>query len=161
MPNESPSTIQEWQQKWGLPDEVIRDLESFCDRTVLSKTSDRSEAGIQTERRLRASKRGERLWRNNVGAYQTPEGAWVRYGLANDSKVVNAQIKSSDLIGIRPVKITSDMVGTTIGQFIAEECKAPGWKLTKGDKRAQAQLRFITLINSMGGDAKFVNEVEA
>lgn len=70
-------------------------------------------------------------------------GRVVRFGLANDSPAVNKRIKSCDLVGIRPN-----------GQFWARECKPAAWHYT-GTEREQAQLRFIELVNSMGGDAAF------
>lgn len=114
-----------------------------------------NEANIQSQVRLEASKQGWRLFRNNVGVLVDSRGIPVRFGLANDSGVVNKQIKSADLIGIKPVLITQDMVGQTIGQFISRECKWSGWKFNPKDEREIAQQRWIDLINSLGGDAKF------
>lgn len=112
------------------------------------------EANIQALIRLEASRFGIKLWRNNVGALQDMQGRYVRYGLANDSAQLNAILKSSDLIGIKPVLITQDMVGITIGQFVAREIKSPTWKY-KGTEREKAQQAFIDLINQLGGDAMF------
>jgi hypothetical protein len=115
-----------------------------------------SERNIQDKIRLEASAKGVRLWRNNVGAVKYPDGSFVRFGLANDSASINAVFKSSDLIGIRPVVITQEMVGTTIGQFVAREVK-PDWWVYKNTNHEQAQKSFIDLINSLGGDAAFCN----
>ena len=113
-----------------------------------------SESGISSDIRLEASQRGYRLWRNNVGATYTPSGQFIRFGLANDSAQLNKAIKSADLIGIRPVLITQEHVGLTIGQFISREVKHPGWRYT-GIERERAQLAWAELINSLGGDACF------
>ena len=108
-----------------------------------------TEQELQQAIRAEASRAGCVLWRNNVGA----AGA-IRYGLANDSAAMNANIKSSDLIGIEPVIITPDMIGTVIGRFIAREVKRPGWHWT-GTDRERAQLRYMQLVCRMGGNACF------
>lgn len=115
----------------------------------------KSETAIQNEIRLEASEKGGRLWRNNVGATYTKDGDFLRYGLANDSSAINKQIKSADLIGIRPILITADMVGLTIGQFVSREVKAASWRYT-GNERDRAQLAWAELILSLGGDACIV-----
>ena len=115
-----------------------------------------SEAYIQSLVRLEASRKGARLWRNNVGAAVMQDGSFVRYGLANDSKAVNNAIKSADLIGIKPVLITLDLVGCTIGQFVSREIKASDWKY-RGTDRERAQLAWALFILSLGGDAAFTN----
>ena len=117
-----------------------------------------TEAKTQQAVRIAVSEQGGRVWRNNVGACKDVNGRLIRYGLANDSSQLNARIKSSDLIGIKPVVITEDMVGQVIGQFISYEIKAPGWKFT-GNDREVAQAAWITLINSFGGDAGFITDV--
>lgn len=117
----------------------------------------RSESNVQSRVRLEAADKGVRLWRNNVGAGTLNNGNHVRWGLANDSPAINAVIKSGDLIGIRPVVITADMVGRTIGQFVSRECKAEDWK-RDNSPRTVAQERWRDLINSLGGDAAMVTD---
>lgn len=117
-----------------------------------------SEASIQQRLRLWASKRGVRLWRNNVGVLKDERGVPVRYGLANESKAMNQNIKSSDLIGITPVTVTPDMVGKTLGVFTAYECKAEDWSY-RANKREIAQLKWLELVQSLGGIAQFINSV--
>ena len=138
----------------------------------------KSEAWAQQHVRLSCSKHfvidqhGNKLhamaWRNNVGATpaktehecprcscrfvekQTP----IRYGLANDSAVLNAAIKSSDLILAIPRVIRPADVGSTIAQFGSIETKRPGWKYTgKGQEVGQA--KWLALINKIGGFATF------
>ena len=113
-----------------------------------------SESLIQSQVRLEASKRGWRVFRNNVGAGRLENGSWIRWGLCNETPALNAKIKSADLIGIRPVLITPDMVGRVIGQFVSRECKRPGWKFNPNDKRDVAQAAWARIINDLGGDAK-------
>ena len=114
-----------------------------------------NEAEIQNQVRLEASELGMRLWRNNVGAGKLENGSFIRWGLANDSKAVNEEIKSGDLIGIKPVLITQDMEGSEIGQFISRECKRSDWKFNPNNPRDLAQMKWVELILILGGDAKF------
>ena len=118
------------------------------------------EADIQARIRLAASEKGWRLWRNNVGVMLDSRGVPVRYGLANDSKQVNAKIKSADLIGIKPILITPDMVGSIIGQFVCRECKRSGWKYNPRDAHEVAQMKWCELVLLLGGDAAFTTGSE-
>lgn len=117
------------------------------------------ETGVSKVVRLDASRRGARYWRNNVGAFKPETGGFVRYGLCNESKKMNDVLKSSDLIGIEPILITPEHVGTTIGQFACRETKKPGWRY-RGTAREMAQNNFIFLVNSLGGDGKFCTGVD-
>ena len=116
------------------------------------------EDPIQNRTRLLAAQMGLALWRNNSGAYQDIRGQWVRYGLCNDSKKVNEQIKSSDLIGITPTLVTQEMVGTIVGIFTAVEMKKEGWHLIPSDKRGHAQAKFHDIVRQHGGFAGFVSD---
>lgn len=115
----------------------------------------RNEATIQDACRLKINTTGGTLWRNNSGACTDATGRIIRYGLGNDSQRINAVMKSSDLIGIQPVRIQPHHVGQTFGLFVAVECKPEGWKLRDSDKRAQAQLNFINRVNILGGAGMF------
>jgi hypothetical protein len=114
----------------------------------------KSEREVQDVVRMEASRCGFRIWRNNLGAVTTQSGSFIRFGLANDSSAMNAKLKSSDLIGIKPVTITQEMVGSVVGVFLSREIKREGWKY-KATPEETAQLAWINLINSMGGDACF------
>jgi hypothetical protein len=148
--------LNEWADEWDIPPEALTDLRARLGALdeVPAVKDGASEAAVQTRVRLEASQEGSRLWRNNVGAGTLENGSYVRWGLANDSARVNARIKSSDLIGIRPVVITPEMVGKVIGQFLSREVKPEGW-VYRGTPREEAQLRWNELIVSLGGDAKF------
>ena len=113
-----------------------------------------AETDAQAQVRLLASRAGARLWRNNVGAGMLANGSFVRWGLANDTPAVNRELKSGDLIGVRPVLVTPDMLGRILGVFISREVKRPGWHF-RGDAHEQAQQRWADLINRLGGDARF------
>ena len=151
--------LDQWARDWGISAQAIADLRNRIGSsyTNIEPTANLlSEAGVQSRIRLEASQKGCRLWRNNVGAFTSPEGNFIRYGLANESASVNKKIKSADLIGIRPVLIKPYHVGTTIGQFMSREIKAAGWRYT-GNEREQAQLTWAELILSLGGDACFAD----
>ena len=152
-------TLNEWALQWGVPHAALEDLRRRMG-TVSTEPNEPafglSETAVQTNIRLEASRCGARLWRNNVGGTYTQEGAFLRYGLANDSKAMNKLIKSSDLIGLKPVRIEQRHVGHIIGQFVAREVKEQGWRFG-ATERENAQLAFLQLVTSMGGDAAFAN----
>lgn len=125
-----------------------------------ASVSAKSEASVQAEVRIAASAKGWRLFRNNVGVLRDERGIPVRFGLANDSKQLNAIVKSADLLGVRPVLITQEMVGTIIGQFVSVEVKAAGWKPSKSNKHEQAQRNWADMIHAMGGHAVFFTDKE-
>ena len=161
------TNLTAWAARWGVPFQALEDLrrEMGIATDPAATSTGKSEASVQAEVRREASRKGARLWRNNVGAtpsvYECPRCmnrsrvVPVRYGLANDSSQLNDVCKSSDLIGIRPVVIEPYMIGRTLGLFVARETKAQGWKHAPGNKREAAQLAFLDLVLSLGGDAAF------
>ena len=151
--------LDQWAKKWNVSTAALLELKrSFgvIPAETIPGGRHTQESTIQRLVRIEASERGCRLWRNNVGATTTTDGSFIRFGLANESTAINRQIKSADLIGIRPVIITQSMVGYTIGQFLSREIKTPGWTY-RGNERETAQLRWAELIVSLGGDATFCN----
>lgn len=150
--------LDQWALKWGVPAAALNDfraqvLGEFTEDQPAFE-SKRSEAFVQSAVRLEASRKGLRLWRNNVGAGYSEEGSFLRWGLANDSKQINERLKSADLIGIRPTLITQAHVGSILGVFVSRECKEPNWTYS-GTPREVAQLNWANLILSLGGDACF------
>lgn len=153
------NNLHAWAAKWGVPYAAVADLQQrfgMDGAAAAHVVPGTSESAIQSRVRLEAAAKGMRLFRNNVGALKDETGRVIRYGIANDSAQMNKMIKSSDLIGINPVTITSAHIGQTIGQFVAREVKAPGWRYA-ATEREQAQLRFINMIAAMGGDAAFAS----
>lgn len=153
--------LTDWAAQWGVPREALADLArrqgAEYERNpepVLKHGQPVDESHVQSLIRLEAARAGLLLMRNNVGQLMDDRGVPVRYGLMNESEQLNAKIKSSDLIGIRPIRITSAHIGTTIGQFVAREVKRTDW-VFKGNAHELAQQEFLTLVNRYGGDAKF------
>jgi len=153
--------LDHWARKNNISLVALNELKQMLgvvNTDTQSNEPPSSEGAVQNQIRLEASEKNIRLWRNNVGAYNQhqPPSPGTRWGLCNDSKQMNTLIKSSDLIGIRPVVITTDHIGATIGQFVAREVKKSAWTF-KNDAHEQAQLRFLQLVLSLGGDACFAN----
>ena len=146
--------LDAWAARWGIPDAALDELRRIAADAPGSAPAGHTEAAVQQRVRIEAAGAGVLLWRNNVGALLDERGRMVRYGLANDSKALNERIKSSDLIGLRPVLIRPEHVGRTIGQFVARECKAAGWSW-HGSDRERAQLDFMRVVLMHGGDARF------
>ncbi|MGL5647064.1 MAG: hypothetical protein ACRDDY_04375 [Clostridium sp.] len=156
------TTLVKWAIRHGVSHVALAELREMMgvDSTPdLEPQAGKSEAAVQANTRLAAAQAGAILWRNNCGALVDKRGIPVRYGLCNDTKQLNKRLKSSDLIGIRPVRITPDMVGTTIGQFAAVECKEADWTY-KGDDHEKAQKAFGELVMSKGGVFTFANSPE-
>lgn len=96
------------------------------------------ETNIQTRAQKRYSRKGYRLFRNNVGLAEFQGGRKVRYGLLAGS---------SDLIGWRVVTVTPDMVGKRVAIFTAVEVKtATGTVKPK-------QRTFLNNVHRAGGEA--------
>lgn len=153
------TVFYEWALSEGIPFEAIRRLEQRLGTfsPPVPGAPGLSEAAVQSALRLRVSAGGGVAWRNNVGAGRMDTGSFVRFGLANDSPAMNRLIKSSDLVGIQPVLVTPGHVGMRIGQFWAREVKRGGWAYS-GTAREVAQLRFMELVNALGGDAAFASD---
>lgn len=97
---------------------------------------------------LRHSSRPDvRLWRNETGTFQAPDGSYVSCGLCKGS---------ADLIGIALLKRKMYAVGESpvMGKFVALEVK------TAGTATTALQLKFIKLIVEMGGIAGVVENMD-
>lgn len=130
-----------------------------------------SEAVVQQQTRLRHIELTHgQLWRNNTGVFMNAAGQPVRCGLANESAKENAEIKSSDWIGITPTLITPQMVGYYLGVFTAYEVKHSDWRMPvpiagrafkdqpDATRRALAQAKFHDIVRASCGYAGFVTD---
>ena len=104
-----------------------------------------SEHEIQQRIRLACGRGAVRLWRNNTGALVDQQGRFVRFGLCKGS---------SDLIGLRALKVTPEMVGKRRAQFVALEIKA-AHGVVSPEQRA-----FLRLVQELGGVAAVCRSVE-
>ena len=150
-----------WSIRHSVSLQALDELRILLTSTMPSPATAQgaSENDVQARVRLAASQAGNVLWRNNVGMLRDERGVPVRFGLCNDSKALNEHVKSSDLVGIKRLTVTREMVGSVVGQFYAREVKKVGWKYA-GTPREVAQLRFIETVVAMGGCAGFtVGEV--
>ena len=103
------------------------------------------EHEIQQRIRLACGRGPVRLWRNNTGALVDQQGRFVRFGLCKGS---------SDLIGLRSLEITPEMVGQRLAQFVALEIKTAQGVLSP------EQQAFLRLVKQLGGVAAVCRSVE-
>lgn len=108
-----------------------------------------TEKELQTKLMLHWSQSGMRLFRNQVGSYQLPDGRWLSSGLC---------IGSSDLIGWTPVVVVPEMVGKPVAVFTAIEVKKPGRDTTAPDRKIQQAL-FLSRVREAGGLAVIARDV--
>ena len=97
-----------------------------------------SETKLQQEIRLALGTIPSlRLFRNQVGQLPDPRtGRYVQFGLAKGS---------SDLVGFKTIKITPEMIGQEVAQFVSIEIKTERGKLT------EVQQNWLQKVKSSGG----------
>lgn len=155
------SNLTQWAIRHGVSHVALADLvDMFTGESSVVKVEgvEGSESWVSSQIKLEAARLGVKLTRNNVGALKDVKGRSVRYGLWNESKMMNQRIKSGDFIGIRPILIDVSHIGSTIGQFVMREVKESDWVYT-GEGREEAQMRCIQMVNGLGGDACFASGV--
>jgi hypothetical protein len=108
-------------------------------------SSSPSEHEIQQRIRLACGRGPVRLWRNNTGALVDQQGRFVRFGLCKGS---------SDLIGLRSVVVTPELVGQRIAQFVALEIK------TDCGTVSPEQRAFLQLVQQLGGLGAVCRSIE-
>jgi hypothetical protein len=104
-----------------------------------------SEQELQQRIRLELGRGPVRLWRNNVGALRDQRGRLVSYGLCPGS---------SDLIGLRRLRVAPEHLGQELAVFCALEIKSQ-----RGLPTAEQQ-RFLALVQAMGGLAGVIRTPE-
>jgi hypothetical protein len=104
-----------------------------------------SEHEIQQQIRLACGHGAVRLWRNNTGALVDQQGRFVRFGLCKGS---------SDLIGLRSLLVTPELLGQRIAQFVALEIKTPHGVVTP-EQRA-----FLRVVDQLGGVAAICRSIQ-
>ena len=97
-----------------------------------------SETKLQQEIRLALGTIPSlRLFRNQVGQLPDPRtGRYVLFGLAKGS---------SDLVGFKSIKITPEMIGQEVAQFVSIEIKTERGKLT------EVQQNWLQKVHDSGG----------
>lgn len=110
-------------------------------------TKPQSEAEIQAAIMLSVPINA-RLFRNQVGTYQLPDGRTISSGMGKST---------SDLVGFTSVVVTPEMVGLPVAIFTVCEVKKPGFARSE---RVKAQQRFIDLVVSWGGRGRIATSVE-
>jgi hypothetical protein len=104
-----------------------------------------SEQELQQRIRLELGSGPVRLWRNNVGALRDQRGRLVSYGLCPGS---------SDLIGLRRLRVGPEHLGQELAVFCALEIKSQ-----RGRPSAEQQ-RFLAQVGAMGGLAGVIRSLE-
>jgi len=131
-----------------------------------------TEAPVQANTRMEASRIGARLFRNNRGMFYTVDAVKKLIGLvikgdlagaramSGKQRIVRAGLEadgSSDLVGDFPVTITQEMVGMTLAVALYAEVKEPNWKKPT-DEHERVQLNFITQASNRGALAFFITD---
>ena len=98
-----------------------------------------------------------RIFRNNSGKcwigsskmFNSPQTVNVKAGdvLVQQARYFDAGLcpGSSDLIGLKAIKITPEMVGTEIACFVAIEVKLPSGRVQEN------QINFLDMVKKLGG----------
>lgn len=106
---------------------------------------------------------GVRIFRNNVGKCWTGKSIvinarrqiWVNPGdvVIQDGRFFHAGlcVGSSDLIGLKSVTITPEMIGQKVAIFTTIEVK------TETGRTSKEQIAFTNMVNNLGGIGMIVN----
>ena len=116
-----------------------------------------SERRIQSEILLALTELGLSGWRQNVGTGWAGDVQKLKDGsvLIRNPRPLHSGLcrGSSDIIGLRQLIITPEMIGQTIAQFAAIEVKQPGSYPSK------EQRHFLEFVQGKGGLAVVARSV--
>lgn len=103
-----------------------------------------NETDIMREIQTKVGGPDIRLFRFQCGRFQLIDGRWINVGVPG----------MSDLIGLRSITITPEMVGRTLAVFAAVEVKSATGRATEEQKL------FIEMVSSLGGFAGVARSVQ-
>lgn len=126
-----------------------------------------TESTIQADIRLALGSRPDtRIWRNNVAQGVMGDVRWYRQpttvrvlpgdALVRHARVLHAGLAegSPDLIGLRTVTITPEMVGRTVSLFVGVEVKSSAGRQTV------EQRSFLAMLEQRGALAGIARSVD-
>jgi hypothetical protein len=119
-----------------------------------------SEAALMRKVQVALTDKDTRLFRNNVGSAWRGRVVHNRDGSITIHKPQLVHFGlcpgSSDLIGLRRVVITPDMLDQEVALFIAAEVKLT----QRPSDRTNEQLAFVEMVLSLGGRAGFASDID-
>lgn len=118
------------------------------------------EAKAKEQVLLRANQWGCRLYKNNSGVAYTANDRPVFFGLGNEGKKSDGDIRTPDDVGWTRVTITPEMVGKQVAVFTAIDSKKAGFTVKSvynPKTREYGQNKFFEIVKKAGGIAGFAS----
>lgn len=112
---------------------------------------------------LRANQWGSRLFKNNSGVAFTEGGRPVFFGLGNEGKKSETDIRTPDDVGWTEITITPEMVGKKVAVFTCIDSKKLGFVVKPNytvGTREYGQNKFFQQVINAGGIAGFACNAE-
>ena len=116
--------------------------------------------------KLRATEWGARLYKNNSGVAYTADSRPVFFGLGNEGKKDDDDIRTPDEVGYTVVTVTPEMVGKQIAVFTCFDAKKLGFVVkpnyAKGTREFGQQKFFDRVLrdNGIAGFASCAADVD-
>lgn len=96
-----------------------------------------------------------KFWAGRATRYDKPSSVMVKAGdvLIQNARLINSGLPGmADLIGLTPVIITEEMVGTTIAVYTSVEVKTT-------DRPSPEQIAWCAFVQKMGGKAGIARSI--